>query len=80
LQSVTAGILRGYSDTSALFAYATLSFWLFGLPACWLLTFTLGFGAAGLWMGLTLALTLYAVLLFRRFRLRAAAFAGAVDR
>ncbi|MEO1265702.1 MAG: MATE family efflux transporter, partial [Pseudomonadota bacterium] len=79
LQCVTCGILRGYNDTRPLFFYSTFSFWVVGVPVLWLLAFTFGFGAPGLWVGLTLALLVYAALLIRRFRHTSARHIGTVS-
>lgn len=67
LQTVAAGALRGLNDTRAPLLYAAISFWLVGFSAAWGLAFPLGLSTAGVWMGLTLSLIVYAALLVRRF-------------
>jgi MATE family multidrug resistance protein len=80
-QTVAAGALRGLNDTRVPLAFAALSFWLIGFTACWVFGFTLGLGPYGIWIGLSLGIALYAVLLTTRFHLITArgylpAFAG----
>lgn len=71
-QVVSTGILRGTADTVFPAALALVGFWLIGLPASWFLAFPAGYGAAGLWWGVTLGLAAVAILLglriLRRFR------------
>ena len=43
-----------------------LSFWLIGFPAAYVLAFNLGTGAAGVWIGLSLSVFVYAILLIAR--------------
>jgi MATE family multidrug resistance protein len=66
-QTVAAGALRGLNDTRLPLVYAGVSFWLVGFTACWLFGFTFGFGAQGIWIGFTLGLVVYALLLIGRF-------------
>jgi MATE family multidrug resistance protein len=66
-QTVSAGALRGLNDTRVPLVYAAVSFWLVGFTGCWVFGFTLGFGPYGVWMGLSLGIALYAVLLILRF-------------
>jgi MATE family multidrug resistance protein len=67
VQTVAAGALRGLNDTRVPLVFATVSFWLVGFTACWVLGFTLGLGAYGIWIGLSMGIVLYAVLLTWRF-------------
>ncbi|MFN3888755.1 MAG: MATE family efflux transporter [Beijerinckiaceae bacterium] len=67
LQTVGAGALRGLNDTRVPFYFALFSFWGVGFPAAWALGFTLGYATVGVWIGLTLSLIVYAVLLVWRF-------------
>jgi MATE family multidrug resistance protein len=66
-QAVAAGALRGLNDTRVPLACAALSFWVVGFTGCLCLAFPLGLGAVGVWLGLSLATILYAVLLLWRF-------------
>jgi MATE family multidrug resistance protein len=66
-QGVAAGALRGLNDTRVPLAFAFVSFWIVGFLASYGFAFVTGLGAAGIWIGLTLGLILYAVLLVGRF-------------
>ena len=68
IQTIAAGSLRGLNDTRVPLVFAAISFWLIGFTSCWLLGFTLGLGAYGIWIGLSLGIACYAVLLIRRFQ------------
>ena len=67
MQAIALGLLRGVHDTRVPMWLAVVSYWLIGLPAGWALAFPLGFGPAGLWMGLLIGLTCAAGLLMARF-------------
>lgn len=67
LQVLALGLLRGVQDTTVPMVMATISYWMIGLPASYLLAFTFGFGAVGLWLGLVIGLAVAAVLLLWRF-------------
>jgi MATE family multidrug resistance protein len=69
LQTVAAGALRGLNDTRVPLLFAAICFWAVGFAACYILGFTLGWGAIGIWIGLSLAVMLYAALLVWRFHL-----------
>ncbi len=66
-QTVSAGALRGLNDTRVPLAFAAVSFWLVGFTGCWVVGFTLGLGPYGIWIGLSLGIAIYAVLLVLRF-------------
>ena len=66
-QVVALSLLRGVQDTTVPMALAAVSYWLVGVPASYVLAFTLGLGAVGLWLGLTVGLATAAVLLMARF-------------
>ena len=66
-QTITAGALRGLNDTRVPLVFAAVSFWVVGFSACWLLGFTFGLGARGIWVGFTVGLVVYAALLITRF-------------
>lgn len=68
LQTVAAGALRGLNDTRVPFLFALASFWAIGFPAAWGLGFPAGLGTVGVWIGLTLSLIVYAILLAWRFQ------------
>ncbi|MEA2928214.1 MAG: multidrug resistance protein family, partial [Hyphomicrobiales bacterium] len=67
VQTVAAGTLRGLNDTRMPLVFAAVSFWLIGFTGCWVLGFTFGYGAYGIWIGLSLGIAMYAVLLTWRF-------------
>lgn len=67
VQAVTSGALRGAGDTKWPLAIYLGAFYLFGLPFGILMAFPLDYGASGLWWGLSLGLTVVAVLLIARF-------------
>lgn len=67
LQVLALGLLRGVQDTAVPMVMAAISYWVIGLPVSYLLAFTLGFGAVGLWLGLVIGLAIAAALLLWRF-------------
>src|SRR5712691_7699241 len=66
-QGIAAGALRGLNDTRVPMLFAAVSFWLVGFTAAYALAFPLGFGVIGIWIGFSLSVTTYAVLLVWRF-------------
>ena len=58
MQTVATGALRGAGDTSTAMICHIIFYWLVGLPLGAYLCFHLGWGAAGLWTGLCIALIL----------------------
>lgn len=71
MQTIAAGVLRGYKDTMVPMLLAGLGYWGAGFGAGWLLAFPLGYGAVGLWWGLALGLAVVAILLTLRLHLLA---------
>ncbi|MBZ0127832.1 MAG: MATE family efflux transporter [Rhodobacteraceae bacterium] len=67
LQAVVLAVLRGLKDTRVPMICAVVSYWVIGIPASWLLGFTLGFGGYGIWAGLVIGLALAAVTLIWRY-------------
>ncbi|MCA0995786.1 MULTISPECIES: MATE family efflux transporter [Roseobacteraceae] len=67
IQVIVLGVLRGLQDTKVPMIIAAVSYWLIGLPAAYVLGFPLGYGAGGVWMGLSLGLGVAALLLYWRF-------------
>ncbi len=67
MQTVAAGALRGLSDTRVPLVFAAVSFWGVGFLASYGFGFPAGLGAPGVWIGLTLGLALFAILLVWRF-------------
>jgi MATE family multidrug resistance protein len=78
-QVVGTGILRGTADTAVPAAIALIGFWLVGLPAAWWLAFPGGYGAAGMWWGITLGLAALATLLSLRILARFRRSLGRVE-
>jgi MATE family multidrug resistance protein len=58
VQVVATGALRGLGDTRTPMLAHLLGYWLVGLPVAYTLCFPLGWGASGIWVGLTAALVL----------------------
>jgi MATE family multidrug resistance protein len=61
------GFLRGMQDTKVPMYMAALSYWVIGIPASYVLAFPFGLGGPGLWLGLTVGLSVAAILLLWRF-------------
>jgi multidrug resistance protein, MATE family len=63
IQTVATGALRGLGNTRIAMLVNFGGYWLFGLPIGYLLCFHYGYGVYGLWCGLSLSLTVIAVIL-----------------
>lgn len=70
IQVVTAGALRGLTDTTIPMLLAAFSYWVIGFPSCWLYAFGFGLGGIGVWFGLATGLLVGATLLTTRFWLK----------
>ena len=66
-QVIALGLLRGVQDTRVPMYYAAFSYWVVGIPASYVLGFTLGLEGVGIWLGLVIGLAFAAVLLMARF-------------
>jgi multidrug resistance protein, MATE family len=66
-QATGAGLLRGIKDVKLPTALVTIAYWVIGLPFGWLFAFHFKMGAAGMWLGLIIGLTLASVFLVARF-------------
>ena len=66
-QVVGLGVLRGMGDVNIPTFITFVAYWIIGLPIGYYLGIVLGFGAEGIWYGLTLGLLVSAALLFIRF-------------
>jgi multidrug resistance protein, MATE family len=75
LQAVATGALRGAGDTRTPMIWSGALYWLVGLPLGAYLCFRLGWGAAGLWTGLCVALILIGSTLLFLWRRREHSFA-----
>ncbi|WP_138503620.1 MATE family efflux transporter [Nostoc sp. PA-18-2419] len=67
IQAIAAGALIGLKDTRIPTLITMFAYWGVGLGGGYLMAFTLGLGAIGLWLGLLLGLLIGAVLLVGRF-------------
>ena len=80
LQAVATGALRGAGDTRTPMIWSAALYWLVGLPVGAYLCFRVGWGAAGLWTGLCVALILIGCALLYFWRRRERRFtAGAIS-
>jgi MATE family multidrug resistance protein len=69
VQTAMAGSLRGLNDTKIPMLFAALSFWVIGFGALYLLAFPLELGVTGVWIGFTIGLIAYCIMLVTRFHL-----------
>ncbi len=69
VQTIAAGALRGLNDTRVPMIFAAFSFWIVGFATSYTLAFPAQLGAIGIWMGFTVGLGVYALLLVWRFNL-----------
>ncbi|MDE1168633.1 MAG: NorM family multidrug efflux MATE transporter [Pseudomonas sp.] len=70
VQTIAMGAIRGFKDAKTTFLVGLGCYWLIGAPAAWLLAFTFGGGAVGVWWGLALGLLCAAVSLTLAFEWR----------
>ncbi|MEM8981008.1 MAG: MATE family efflux transporter [Pseudomonadota bacterium] len=71
LQVIALGLLRGVQDTRVPMFFAAIGYWVLGVPASYVLGFTLEWGGVGVWLGLVIGLGFAAVTLLWRFARRA---------
>jgi MATE family multidrug resistance protein len=71
-QVVGLGALRGMGDVKIPTLITFIAYWIIAIPLSYYLGFTLEMGAEGIWIALSLGLTISAVLLFWRFRVLSA--------
>jgi putative MATE family efflux protein len=64
---ILAGALNGAGDTKSVMKIIGLSIWLVRLPASFLLAFTFGMGAPGVWWAMNISLLVQALLISRRY-------------
>lgn len=76
MQILSMGALRGLDDVTGPAWLAVFAYWGISIPVGAWLAFGLGWGAPGIWWGITLGLTLTAVLLGRRLWKRTGIPAG----
>jgi MATE family multidrug resistance protein len=70
MQIVATGALRGLGDTRTPMLVHFVGYWLIGMPIAYALCFTLGWGAPGIWIGLSVALILIGATLAFAWRIR----------
>ena len=63
LQIVSAGYLRGLDDVNIPAWISFFAYWVISLPIGWVLSFRAGMGVTGMWWGITVGLTVTAVIL-----------------
>jgi len=68
IQVVCAGALRGLQDVKVPSILIFIAYWVIALPLGYLLAFPLGLGANGIWIGLSIGLTLTATAMVYRFK------------
>ncbi|XIA67465.1 MATE family efflux transporter [Bradyrhizobium sp. TZ2] len=68
-QTIAAGSLRGLKDTRVPLLFAGVAHWLIGFSLSYAFGLTMGLGAIGIWIGLSIGTTTYAGLLMIRFQL-----------
>lgn len=73
VQVISTGVLRGIGNTRASMVTNLVGHWAIGLPVGALLCFTVGWGALGLWIGLSVGLTAVAATLLYFWRTKSAA-------
>ncbi len=67
-QAICAGLLRGIKDVKIPTIFVAIAYWVVGIPVGCLLAFYYKMGAAGIWTGFIIGLTLSAIFLSLRFR------------
>ena len=68
IQICAAGALRGYKDTRVPMLFTVVSFWIVGMSLGYYLTFEVGLGPSGMWIGMIAGLSVAAVLMLGRFQ------------
>jgi multidrug resistance protein, MATE family len=71
IQVTAGGVLRGIGDTRTPMLSNLAGHWMLGLPVGYVLCFSVGLEAVGIWMGLSLGLVFVAIVLLVTWRRRA---------
>ena len=67
-QAISAGLLRGIKDVKIPTIFIAIAYWVIGIPVGYLLAFNFKMGAAGIWTGFIIGLSLSALFLSLRFK------------
>jgi MATE family multidrug resistance protein len=78
MQIIAAGALRGLDDVRVPAWLSFGAYWVVSIPLGYVLAYPLGFGVTGMWWGITLGLTITAVLLGRRIWRKTSEEAGPI--
>ena len=66
-QAIGVGLCRGIKDVIRPTIYVAIAYWIIGIPMGYLFAFYYNMGAAGIWIGLVIGLSISSVLLNLRF-------------
>lgn len=66
-QAIGVGLCRGIKDVVRPTIYVAIAYWVIGIPIGYLLAFNYKMGAAGIWIGLVVGLSVSSILLNHRF-------------
>lgn len=66
-QAIGVGLCRGIKDVVRPTIYVAIAYWVIGIPVGYLLAFNYHMGAAGIWIGLVVGLSVSSILLNHRF-------------
>ena len=66
-QAIGVGLCRGIKDVIRPTIYVAIAYWIIGIPMGYLFAFYYNMGAAGIWIGLVIGLSISSVLLNFRF-------------
>ncbi|WP_333909325.1 MATE family efflux transporter [Bradyrhizobium sp. CCBAU 11434] len=75
VQFIAAGSLRGLKDTWVPLLLVCIAYWLIGFSASYVIGLSMGLGVVGVWIGLSIGTSVYAVLLVLRFQMLASRIA-----
>lgn len=67
IQVVSLGLLRGMKDVLFPSVVTFIAYWIIGIPVCYFGAFYFGLGTEGIWIGLSVGLTISAIILSVRF-------------
>lgn len=66
-QAIGVGLCRGIKDVVRPTIYVAIAYWVIGIPVGYILAFTYNMGAAGIWIGLVVGLSVSSILVNHRF-------------